>query len=146
MTKVLRYNKEDVDSFVPRQDLCGWTTAKESIRQFSKESWVTMFTLHSNDGVIAIFGGYLINEKVAEIFCFTSQLVLRHYATFIRSLNEYIDFTADKLELSRIQCVVNSDIPEAEKYARSLGLNVEGKMLKYMANGGDAYMCAKVFQ
>lgn len=136
---------DDLENFTPRSDISHNRDQIEFLRELDSQPWCKIFTILINNKIMCFAGGWFVNEKTVEVFCVASELVKKHFVSFIRYFSSQVNFIAKSLGVNRVQCIINGNIKCAQKYARSLGFSIEGEMKKYCIDGSSAYLCARVF-
>lgn len=80
-----------------------------------------------------------------EAFLVPGELSIQHGALLSRGARRFFDKIGSKLDLLRLQIVVNVEREQAVKWAEFLKFNREGVMTKYGPEGADYYMYARTY-
>lgn len=97
------------------------------------------------DGKPVACGGICLQwQGVGEAWVLCGTDVERMPLTAIRQIVKHLELFTRDLELWRVQATVAADWDLARKFVEKLGFEAEGRMRKYMADGKDAIMYAKL--
>lgn len=107
-------------------------------------SYESALTLISGEDIVAIVGGSIVLPGVLYAWAFVSSKVKKHRFSFHRAIKKIVSFYMKDLELRRMQFCVRTDFVVGYKWAISLGFSPEGVMKKYLPDGADAWLFARV--
>lgn len=112
----------------------------EVLRQ-NKTAW-TFFYKYEPSIIMGIEHKWDTN---AEIWMVTGNFAGKHGAILSRGAKRLIDQIGSRLDLLRLQAVVNVDHEKAVRWAEFLGFEREGLMSKYGPEGADYYMYSRTY-
>lgn len=93
---------------------------------------------------VAVFGYIGYWKGVAEFWSMFDDRA-RHYPKAMTSIAKQFLYIAEIAEgLHRLQITVKSDDQRAYRWAKALGFQEEGLMLRFLPDGSDAYMMARI--
>lgn len=101
-------------------------------------------TLIEQETVVAIYGYVQLWEGTYECYVLPSIHVAKHSILFVKELLEWIDILENSLPMRRLQSNATAD-PMHDRFMRTLGFECEGTMRKFLDNGTDYRLWAKVY-
>ena len=108
------------------------------IGQIGQDTEDYAFTLMSTKyGPIAIFGGTMIAEGVAEVWSIMSNKIEEFPCALVRSVRYLLALYRVKGEVKRYQMNVRSDADVSIRFAKFFGFNYEGKLKAFGPDGAD---------
>lgn len=97
------------------------------------------------DGEIVGVGGVVIYwEGVGEGWIILSKKVLNFKIEVVMCIKEMMEQVIVDCRLRRLQVTVRVDFPQAKKLVETLGFEQEGLMRKYLPDGTDCWIYAKI--
>ena len=110
--------------------------------------------VHEGMAFTAIDNGYLVAsggiaplwEGVGEAWLLGAERVEKHRRYVARAVHQHMLQVVEKKGLWRVQAAMRSDWPELKRWARFLGMQHEGTMRAYGADGLDYERYARVWQ
>lgn len=113
----------------------------DSIEKHSSPYSVTL----KHDGeIIAIMGGALFVAGVFYVWAFISDSAAKCGVSFTKIVRRIIDFYISDLSLRRVWFVVREDFKMGMRWAKALGFSQEGLMKKFMPDGSNAWLYARI--
>lgn len=102
----------------------------------------TTWTIMGNDGRIFMCGGIIKYwENRVEAWAMFDQNMASEFISVHRICKRYLDFLPHK----RIECVVQTDFKEGNRWAKALGFELECPRLKcYFNDGKDAVLYSRI--
>jgi len=104
------------------------------------------FTGIDNGYLVACAGIYPIWEGVGEAWLLGANRLGKHKTRVAKEVRKGLHRVAEDNGLWRVQAVMRSDWPELARWARFLGMEHEGTMRKFGADGFDYERYAKIWQ
>lgn len=117
---------------------------KDHIKAMSESSNFYALTIFDGGLVASIVGLVSFWPGVAECWAITTEHIKKKPYTFHRLVLELLKDCENIFKLHRIQITVRTDYNMGMRWARALGFYPEGIMKKYMPDGTDHYICARV--
>ena len=103
------------------------------------------FTGIDNGHLVGAAGIFPLWEGVGEAWFLGASRVGKHQLRVARLVRKGLLRVADEQGLWRVQAAMRSDWPELARWARFLGMEHEGTMRRYGANGLDYERYARVW-
>ena len=103
-------------------------------------------TASIGDVIIGVGGVVLLWPGVGEFWLMLTKDVKEHTSslTVMRGIKEFIDEIIEVRGIDRAQSILRADFDAAIKMNEFLGFKREGLMRKYLPDGSDAYIYARV--
>lgn len=121
------FEKFVINEMVHEGELESIELALEKI--FKKENSVEAYSILSKaNGTIAVFGGYMIVDGVAEVWAIMGSEIGKYPIAITRLARQLITHYHMKLGIRRFQMRVKKDSHTAAAWAESLGFKFEGPM------------------
>jgi hypothetical protein len=122
---------------------------REPLHEYKKTYPVEMVTgwcksLYIYDELIAVGGIITYWTGVGECWLQLGAKAADHKIEVVRQVKRMIATGFDELHLHRLQATERADFDQTIKFAEHLGFKKEGCMLRYTADGADAYLYAIV--
>ena len=146
MIEVCDYAQGDIFDLIDIKEIYSHDRgALERVEELRLQPKVTIKTIKSDLGIIAVVGGTLNWPGVMEIWSVTGNEVYKHplsyFKTCIRLLSDY----QKTFGIHRFQASCLYGKEDLEKWFSKLGFLKEATMRKYGPNGEDFYLFARVF-
>ena len=100
-------------------------------------------TLMSDSGPIAIVGGTVILPGVLHGWACIGDGVKAHPVSFHKTMWAMVRYFMASMRLRRIQISVRCDYEMGQRWARSLGFQPEGIMLRYSEDGTASWLMSR---
>jgi len=141
MTETRNFFVEDVDQIDEHGTPVLGSATMGQIRELGKRPWV--FSVVEDKKVFCIFGLTEYWNGRAEGWAFLDKNAGPKMLTITRAVRQKMIECGYK----RIECVVDTDFPEAHRWAAALGFQVEAPLMKaYGRDGKDCTLYARVTQ
>lgn len=101
-------------------------------------------TVLVNTHPVAIFGCIMLWPGVAEMWSIISDDARRYPKQLTVVAKAFSDIAVQSLSLHRLQITVRYDDPRALRWAKYLGFEPEGLMMKYSPDGMDTYILSRI--
>lgn len=92
-----------------------------------------------------VAGSYRQWDGVAQIWALFDDRLDRHPIALYKSCIILLNYAVQKQNLRRVSLTVRSDYTKGNRFAAALGFDLEGKMVGYLPDGGDANLYARLF-
>ena len=136
MINVVNYHPDHL------RDICLKSVFKaENIKEVNTQA----ITLMGEKRPYAIVGGKFIYPGVFRVWALISEDVYKIPMAFHRMIIRLISNYAKAFNIRRMEMEVSKNFQEGLRWASKLGFKPEGLMEKYMLDGTDAYLMARVF-
>lgn len=146
MISVCVYKPGDIEALLDvRKFFSGDKTLKGRVDAISEKEGVTVRTLVTDEGIIAVVGGTLLWPGVMELWSVTSNKISRHPISYTRTVRTLIQSFQKSLSIRRFQSVIRFGHPELIRWIEALGFEREALMKRYGPEGADYYMYARTF-
>lgn len=122
---------------------CSKTLIEMSHLGRSKESLCLAF---ANQGLIyGIAGSYRSWAGSAQAWAIFSPAVDKYPVALKKVCTSLINHAVKEQHLVRLSLTVRSDYEKGNNFAKCLGFELEGHMKKYLPDGRDAHLYARIF-
>lgn len=141
MTKVVPFEIEDLEGFVPRWKMPGI----EVIMQDNLDNPLReMVSLVDDKGMFAIVGSNILRKHVVEVWIVPSLRVNEHKFFFYKTIRTLVyGYLMSKQSFKRVEFTIKADWPEGLKWGKALGFEREGLLRKWDGED-DHVLFAKV--
>ena len=92
-----------------------------------------------------VAGSYRNWAGVAQGWAIFDRAVDEHPIALTKTCVTLIKYAQKEQELRRLSLTVRSGYTKGDKFARALGFVLEGEMKKFLPDGSDAWMYARLF-
>jgi hypothetical protein len=144
--KCREFHLSDFDNFVER-DIHSDSVSfhRENIIGIQQlNTAVTVSLVNDEESVLAIFGLVMPWDNFGDCFALLSEDAVKRPIELHKSVLSIIEHFEKVLELHRMQITVKEGYNIGMKWATALGFKQEGLMHKFMPDGGNHYLYARV--
>jgi hypothetical protein len=103
------------------------------------------FTLLADGEPVACAGIVKMEWRRGEAWLLPSSLISQYRFSTVKALKKGMDGIVKRLNLRRVQCLVDPEYVDGCRLANWLGMKEEGLLRAYGPNGEDFRMCAKTY-
>lgn len=142
--QVLQYVSGDVGRLKAREFFAEVAFIEKKIERLIDEKDGMAFTIFHREQVIAIVGHSELWRGVAEVWSVTSDDIIPVRFSFQKLILGMLDTFQEGRNYTRVQFTVREGYAPAQRWAESLGFELEGTLVKYGPDGADHYMYARI--
>lgn len=92
-----------------------------------------------------IAGSYRQWDGSAQLWAILSQASCRYPISLTKICEAMVSYAVKKQELRRVSITVKTDYFQGNRFAQVLGFTLEGRMKKFLPDGADANLYARIF-
>ncbi len=139
---MVKYKPEHLNQLNRIKD-CVPDNLSEKIAEY--ESRGLVFTIIHEEQPISVCGAIELWPGVAEIWFLTTEYVDEHKTFFYRQVINLMNHVQKEMNLHRMQCTVETDFVQCQKWLEGLGFIIEGVMLMYGPDKKNHYRYSKLW-
>lgn len=147
MIKTKRYVRGDYLKIKPKKKAFGEDAHILFGMQFDSAELnpnLHVYTIFEDSQPIALICWYKLWDGVAEIIAIIDEKVSLTSVSFARAMKKFVEFEIELHQLVRVQTTLRITYPEGRKWLQFLGMEKEGLMRKFCADGTDTEIWARV--
>jgi len=139
---MVKYKPEHLKQLNRIRD-CVPDNLEEKIAEYELNGVV--FTIMYGEQPIALCGAIKLWDGVAEIWFLTTDHIEEHKTFFYREVVRLMNQVQKEQNIHRMQCTVETDFTQCQKWLEGLGFVIEGVMLMYGPDRKNHYRYAKLW-
>lgn len=97
------------------------------------------------DQIFGIVGSYRQWEGVAQLWAVFDDRAEAYPKELVKTCLVLINYAQQKQDLRRVSLTVRSSYTKGNRFAEVLGFDLEGRMVGFLPDGGDANLYARLF-
>lgn len=109
----------------------------------NKDSLCLGFALEGK--LLGVAGAYRSWPGSSQAWAIFDEAVDGHPFSLTKTCLSLIEYARQEHSLHRLSLTVRKDFDKGDRFAKSLGFVQEGEMRKYLPDGGDARLYARIF-